>query len=89
MQAYFYLFPIICTLAGGYFLARNIVHLRNEKKLRQYLETSAKAKRWVKRFGVEKTVMISRKVFLPLGCIISIGLILIGLWSLTLMALNG
>jgi len=88
MQTYFYLFPIICILAGGYFLIRNIVHLRNESKLRRYLETSAKAKRWVNRFGVEKTVLISRKVFLPLGCVISIGLILIGLWSLTLMALN-
>lgn len=83
-----YLFPLICTLAGGYFLIKNIVHLRNEKKLRHYLQTSPKAKRWVNKFGFEKTVTISRKVFLPLGCLLSLGLLGIGLWSLALVLLN-
>ena len=42
-----YLFPVIAILAGSYFLIRNIIHLKNEDKIMEYLETSPKAKLWV------------------------------------------
>jgi hypothetical protein len=41
--------------------------LRDETKLRQYVETSPKAALWRKRYGVERTADLSRRYFLPLG----------------------
>ncbi|MEN8134952.1 MAG: hypothetical protein ABFS18_05380 [Thermodesulfobacteriota bacterium] len=77
-----FLFPILITTAGAIFLIRNITHLLNEEKLRNYVENSPKAKLWVKKFGVEKTIILSRKIFLPLGILIACGLIGVGAWSI-------
>ena len=78
-----YIFPVIITLAGGFFLVRNIIHLRNEEKLREYVENSPKAKLWLKKFGIEKTVSLSKKYFLPLGILISFCLLGFGILSLS------
>ena len=64
--------------AGLYFFARNIVHLRNENKLREYLEKSGKARLWIKFFGLEKTVRLTKFVFIPLGMVVSVAFIVIG-----------
>lgn len=77
-----YIFPIIAFLAGGYFLFRNISYLRDEGKLRHYVETSPKAKLWVNKFGVEKTIDLSKKIFLPLGILVSCALLGIGSWGI-------
>lgn len=77
-----FVFPVIATLAGGFFLIRNIMHLRDEKKLREYIENSPKAKLWVKKFGVEKTIDLTKRYFLPLGILVSCGLLGVGLWSI-------
>ena len=66
-----YIFPVITFLAGSYFLFRNISHLRDEGKLRHYVETRPKAKLWVRKFGVEKTIALSKRIFLPLGILVS------------------
>ncbi len=77
-----YIFPVLAFVAGGYFLFRNISHFRDEGKLRHYVETSPKAKLWVKKFGIEKTVDLSRKIFIPLGILVSCVLIGIGVWAI-------
>ena len=78
----FLILPLICTLGGGYFLLRNISYLRDESKLKIYLESSPKAKLWVQKFGLEKTILLSKKYFLPLGIIVASVLLVIGLWNL-------
>ena len=69
---------IMLITIGGFFLLRNIVFLRDEKKLREYLENSRKGRIWVSKFGVDKTSELSRKYFLPLGIVISAGLLIAG-----------
>ena len=76
------IFPLIATLAGGFFLVRNIIHLTNESKMMEYLETSPKAKFWVKKFGIEKTASLTKSIFLPLGCLVSLVLLAVGLRGL-------
>lgn len=74
--------PLIATLAGGFFLVRNIIHLTNEQKMMEYLETSPKAKLWVNKFGMEKTASLTKSIFLPLGCLVGLGLLFVGLRGL-------
>ncbi len=69
---------IMLITIGGIFLLRNIIHLRDEKKLREYLENSRKGRFWVSKLGIDKTVKISRKYFLPIGLVISSGLLIAG-----------
>ena len=75
-------FPLIAALAGGFFLVRNIIHLTNKKKMMDYLETSPKAKLWVNKFGIEKTASLTKSIFLPLGCLVGLGLLVVGLRGL-------
>lgn len=39
----------------------------NDDKIKNYLETSPKGKLWVDKMGIEKTMNLTRKVFLPIG----------------------
>jgi len=75
------LFPIF-TLAGLFFLIRNLLMLFNEERLRSYLETSPKGKMWVTKFGMEKTVRLTKNIFLPLGLVISAIFIGVGAYGL-------
>lgn len=77
------LFPVLATLAGAYFLARNIRLIRDGAKLQTYIQTSPKAKLWVSKYGSDRTVELTKKYFLPLGLVMSAGLVGIGLWSLS------
>ena len=76
------LFPIIPIVAGIFFLIRNIMMLEDEDKLVKYLETSPKGKMWVKKNGIEKTIEMSKKTFIPLGIIVSLIMIGVGVYSL-------
>ncbi len=64
------------------------MYFRDEEKLRHYLEASPKARIWVSKLGIEKTVRLSRKVFLPLGCMIAMGLLGFGILNLAMIVLN-
>lgn len=75
-----YLLPVLCTLAGLYFLIRNIVFMRNETELRKYVETSPKARRWVEQHGLEGAIRMTRS-YLPLGLAMSALLLGVGLWG--------
>lgn len=49
---------------------------------RKHVETSPKVWLWRKYFGTEKALIMTKKIFLPLGIIISLGLIILGIWLL-------
>lgn len=76
------IFPVIATLAGIFFLIRNSIYFRDEEKLREYIQRSPKAKLWIKKYGVEKTMSFTKKIFLPFGIVVSCGLLGVGLWGL-------
>lgn len=80
-----FIFPLIATVAGGYFLIRNAIYLKNENKLREYVESSPKAKFWVNKYGVEETILHTKRHFLPLGIFVSCGLLGVGLWNLLIL----
>lgn len=79
-----WIFSTIIALGGLYFVVRNVRLLRDETKLREYLLISPKAKLWVSRLGMERTIVLTRKYFLPVGLLIGLGLCgsgLFGLWT--------
>lgn len=76
------LFPILIILAGAFFLVRNVILLRDDAKLLSYVQTSPKAKLWVRKYGIDRTVEMSKKYFLPLGLLVSATLLAVGIWSL-------
>ena len=75
--------PSILLIGGLYFLVRNIKYLRDQSELESYLATSPAGKAWLKKFGREKTIELSKKYFLPLGIVMAIVMIGIGSWSIT------
>lgn len=46
---------------------------------RRHVETSPKVWLWRKHFGTERALIMTRKMFLPLGIAISLGLIILGI----------
>ncbi len=74
--------PIVFILMGGFTLIRSILFFNNEEKLNGYLSKSPKGKIWVSKLGMEKTVSLSKKIFIPLSIVVSCGLIGFGIWQL-------
>ena len=74
----FYLLTAATFFGGIYFVIRNILMLKNDDRLVAYLETSPTGKAWVKKFGMEETMNKSKKLFLPLGCIMGGVLFVVG-----------
>ena len=74
---------LICF--GAYALIRNVGMYQDEAKLIQYLEKSTKAKLWVKKLGMPKTVALSKKIFLPLGLLMSLVLVIAGIYNLVIL----
>ncbi len=72
----------ILTAGGMYFLVRNIGMLRDQGKMIAYVQTSPKAKIWVSKYGLERTIELTKKYFLPLGIVVSMFMLGIGAWSL-------
>jgi hypothetical protein len=73
---------ILFTLVGAFYLVQNIRHLRNPEKLVDYMRTSPKAALWVNSFGEERAVVLARKCFLPVGTLIALSFLMIGLRNL-------
>lgn len=63
-------------LVGLFF---SIWALVNPAFARKHVETSPKVWLWRRHFGVEKALTMTREIFLPLGVIISLGLIILGM----------
>mgnify|MGYP001041454942 CR=1 FL=1 len=77
-----FIIPIVSILAGIYFLVRNVVLLRDREKLEAYIH-SPRLRLWIDRFGTEKTRDTTRRYLLPIGIVISLMLLGIGLWGLS------
>ena len=75
-------FPLFVLAIGLYFCFRNIRFLLNEHALREYMQNSPKAAPWVKKYGLVGATKMARESFLPLGLVISVGLVGVGGWSL-------
>lgn len=75
----------VCLFGGLYFFIRNVRMLMNETRLLDYLNTSPKGKAWIAKFGLEKTVSLSKKYFIPVGCVVSLALFGIGVRNLIVM----
>lgn len=72
----------LLVAAGIYFGARNIRLLRDDQALRDYVQTSPKAARWVSTHGVDRAVQMTRGT-LPLGIAISAAMLAFGVWNLS------
>jgi len=70
---------LILILIGGINLYFAIRFLKNPKFGKDYIKNSPKAYLWRKLFGEEKAYSITRKVFVPIGIILGVIFILIGL----------
>ena len=73
---------VVLVIVGIYFGLRNIRFLRNEAALREYMQNSPKAALWVRKYGLDGATKIARKSFLPLGLVISAGMMVFGGWNL-------
>ncbi len=72
---------ILFFLVGIFFLLRNITMYLNPDSLKKYIETSPKASVSRKKLGIEKTIKLSKLIFLPLGILVSIVFIIFGFWN--------
>lgn len=75
-------YSVILILAGLVLTARNVLHARDPNRLRAYVETSPKAALWRSLLGVERAVLLTQRVFLPLGLLLSAGMTVYGAWTL-------
>lgn len=66
-----WLIGVGCILLSGYLLVRNVRLLRDEVLLRKYLQESPKAKLWVGQLGLERTLTLTKRLFIPLGIAVS------------------
>ncbi|MDX1958984.1 MAG: hypothetical protein SFU98_10450 [Leptospiraceae bacterium] len=73
-------FSLLLILMGGFFLFRNLSFINDSTKLRAYLESSIKGKIWIQKFGIEKTIQISR-FLLPIGILMSLLMIGVGIYT--------
>ena len=69
-------------LLGSFFLVRNVSLYFNPEAIHKYIEVSPKAYIWRKAFGVEKTVKLTKFIFLPLGTLLSLYIIIMALVSM-------
>jgi hypothetical protein len=67
---------VVTGFVGLFFCILAMVHPAFAKK---HVETSPKVWLWRKYFGVEKAYVMTRKLFLPLGIVISLSLIIFGI----------
>ena len=68
----------LLILIGSFFLIRNFIFFIDERKLIADLEKSYKGKLWINKFGLKKTISLSKYIFIPLGSFISIIFLAVG-----------
>lgn len=78
------LYSILLICVGALDLVYSIKFFVNHKFAKKYIETSPKAWIWRKLFGIKKAIKITRSIFAPLGIIIGVILIILGIILLTL-----
>ena len=76
--------PCIALVAGSFFLFRNLKMIAYEAALHAYLDNSVKASIWIEKLGKQNVFQICRFVLLPLGALMSLGLVIISLRSISI-----
>jgi len=79
------IYSVLLVGAGIIGLIFCIFALINPTFAKRHTETSPKIWLWRKYFGVERALYLTRTIFVPLGIIISIGLIISGVGLYLLM----
>ena len=79
MNVEFYLLTGFGLICGLYFLIRNLKLYFNDNALRVYLSTSLKGKAYVAKHGMEDAMQHTKKYFLPIGLIIALCLLYLGI----------
>lgn len=74
--------PCIALVAGCFFLFRNLKMIAIEAALHAYLDKSVKASVWIEKLGKPKVFQICRFFLMPLGALMSLGLVVISLRSI-------
>ena len=72
----------LLLMAGVYFGVRNVLLLRSESALRAYMQSSPKAVFWVRKYGLDGASKMARESFIPLGLVVSFGMIALSAWNL-------
>ena len=70
-------------LGGVYFGIRNIRFLRNERALRDYMQTSPKAAASVRKYGIERATQMAREKTVPIGIVVAVAMLGLGIWNLS------
>ncbi len=71
--------PIIFFIAATIQVYISIKALTNKAYISNYVKKSHKAWVWRKMFGEEKTIILIKRVFAPLGIIMAIGYVILGI----------
>jgi hypothetical protein len=79
-----YLYAIVSIIVGIVAFVIAVRLIRNPLYLRSYVERSPKAYLWKKKYGVDKTMELTKHYFAPVGIVVSIILILVGIVFLVL-----
>jgi len=74
--------PALLIVAGLGFAIRNVLLLRSEAALRNYIETSPKAVASVQKYGVEGAMKMAKESSIPFGIAVSLGMCGVGVWVL-------
>jgi hypothetical protein len=77
------LFNSAFIVGGVYFGFRNIRLLRDERALRDYMQSSPSAARWVSKYGIERATQMAREKTIPLGIAIAAAMVGLGAWNLS------
>lgn len=76
------LLSLLLVAGGIYFGLRNVRLLRSDDALRDYVRSSPKAALWVSKYGLDGAMKMTRETFLPIGLLVSAGMVALGVWNL-------
>ncbi|WP_440223241.1 hypothetical protein ACQQ2N_19500 [Dokdonella sp. MW10] len=73
---------LLLLLGGFYFGIRNVILLRSEEALRDYMKRSHKAVAWVDKYGIDRATSMARESLIPLGLVMAAAMTGVGGWNL-------
>ncbi len=76
--------PWFYIVAGTYVLLNNFRMLCYSNALSKYLQTNPKGTFLVSKVGLDKAIKLSKTIFLPLGCLLAICFVWLGMRALSI-----
>lgn len=73
---------LLLLVGGVYFGVRSIHFMRNERALREYMQSSPKAALWVGKYGLDAATKMARESFIPVSLVLSSAMVGLGAWNL-------